>query len=159
MSLAAKGMKYQIIKLVKIFLRIIKQIVIFILLSLSFHFCICSNSTTQIGTQSGPLLYNRSTCVTTWTIHTETIVRDHTVSFQLNKTTTDTTMDGRNIKMVVNALSPNQWEETQTNLKDNKTTILIRTFLYDKMSIEMRVGAVNSSSTFMRRINKSHQIL
>ena len=64
-------------------------------------------------------------------------------------------MDGRNIKMVVNALSPNQWEETQTNLKDNKTTILIRTFLYDKMSIEMRVGAVNSSSTFLRRINKN----
>ena len=77
------------------------------------------------------------------------------MSFQLNKTTTDTTMDGRNIKMVVNALSPNQWEETQTNLKDNKTTILIRTFLYDKMSIEMRVGAVNSSSTFLRRINKN----
>ena len=77
------------------------------------------------------------------------------MSFQLNKTTTDTTMDGRNIKMVVNALSPNQWEETQTNLKDNKTTILIRTFLYDKMSIEMRVGAVNSSSTFIRRINKN----
>ena len=87
------------------------------------------------------------------------MVRDHTVSFQLNKTTTDTTMDGRNIKMVVKALSPNQWEETQTNLNDNKTTTLIRTFLHDKMSIEMRVGDVNSSSTFMRRINKSHQIL
>ena len=86
------------------------------------------------------------------------MVRDHTVSFQLNKTTSDTTMDGRNIHMVVKAISPNQWEETQTNLKNNKTTILIRTFLYDKMSIEMRVGAVNSSSTFMRRINKN-QIL
>ena len=83
------------------------------------------------------------------------MVRDHTVSFQLNKTATDTTMDGRNIKMVVKALSPNQWEETQTNLNDNKTTILVRSFLYDKMSIEMRVGAVNSSSTFMRRIDKS----
>ena len=118
----------------------------------------CSHSTTQIGIQSAPLLDNRSACVTTWTIHTETMVRDHTVSFQLNKTTSDTTMDGRNIHMVVKAISPNQWEETQTNLKNNKTTILVRTFLYDKMSIEMRVGAVNSSSTFMRRINKN-QIL
>lgn len=110
-----------------------------------------SHSTIHVGMQNSVSIRNQSMCLDTWIIHTETIVRDHTVSFQLNKTTTDTTMDGRNIKMLVKTLSSNQWEETHTNIKDNKTTVLIRTFLYDKMSIEMRAGTVNSTSIFVRR--------
>ena len=54
--------------------------------------------------------------------------------------------------MIVTATRPNQWEEVQTSLDGGKRTTLIRTFLKDKMFIEMSVGNVNSSSTFSRRI-------
>jgi hypothetical protein len=60
-------------------------------------------------------------------------------------------MDGRSISMVVKATRPNQWEEVQTSQENGKTTTLVRTFMRDKMFIEMFVGNVNSSSTFLRR--------
>ena len=75
----------------------------------------------------------------------------HEISFALNETVSDTTMDGRHIEMVVVPTKTNQWKETQKDLDGGKTTTLIRTFLQDKMFIEMFVGNVNSSSTFVRR--------
>ena len=90
-------------------------------------------------------------CDVLWTIHTETGFRSHQVSFYLNKTVFDTTMDGRKISMIVKPTRPNQWEEVQTNKENGKTTTLIRTFLRDKMFIEMFVSNVSSSSTFLRR--------
>ena len=77
----------------------------------------------------------------------------HEISFSLNQTVNDTTMDGRNIEMVVIPTRTNQWKETQKNLDGGKTTTLLRTFFEDRMFIEMSVGNVNSSSTFVRRKN------
>ena len=78
-------------------------------------------------------------------------MKSHQVSFRLNETIIDTTMDGRRIEMVVKATTPSQWNEVQSSLEGGKTTTLIRNFLYDKMYIEMFVGNVSSSSTFIRQ--------
>ena len=94
---------------------------------------------------------SKAKCSTRWKIHTATFVTSHEISFALNETVNDTTMDGRAIEMVVIPTKTNQWKETQINLNGGKTTTLIRTFFQDKMFIEMFVGNVNSSSTFVRR--------
>ena len=105
--------------------------------------------------RSGPtnvfLSHNETECGSRWTIRTETLFKSHQISFALNQTVTDTTMDGRKVSMFVEATSPNQWKEVQTSLTSGKKTILIRTFLYDQMNIEMFVGNVKCSSTFLRR--------
>ena len=80
------------------------------------------------------------------------------VSFNLGEATTDTTMDGRNIEMTVTQPSPNVWLEVQTGLDGNfgpdprgKTTRLTRTFLTDRMLVDLTVGSVSSSSIFGRK--------
>ena len=98
------------------------------------------------------LSHNETKCASRWTIRTETLFKSHQISFALNQTVTDTTMDGRKVSMFVEATSPNQWKEVQTSLSSGKKTILIRTFLYDQMNVEMFVGNVKSSSTFLRRV-------
>ena len=77
--------------------------------------------------------------------------RSHEVSFALNETVSDTTMDGRSITMVVKLSGPNQWTEVQTSLTNGKRTTLVRNFLPNKMDIKMLVGNVEASSTFLRR--------
>lgn len=98
-----------------------------------------------------------------WTIHTSTGIPfiNHEVSFNLNETVTDTTLDGRNIESTVLSddvtAGPPVWRETQVGLDSNfnrqeggKTTQLIRTFLSDKMLVEMSCGSVKASSVFNR---------
>ena len=102
--------------------------------------------------QKASLLHNELNCDIRWTIHTETLFKNHEISFALNETVYDTTMDGRSIKMVVQSTSPNQWKEVQTSLATGKETTLIRTFLYDQMIIEMLAGNVKSSSKFLRQV-------
>ena len=77
--------------------------------------------------------------------------RSHEVSFALNETVSDTTMDGRSITMVVKLSGPNQWTEVQTSLTNGKETTLVRNFFPNKMDIKMLVGNVEASSTFLRR--------
>ena len=115
-------------------------------------FIICRNQTGTMGSANPSFSsHTQNMCEVRWTIHTQTFVMSHQISFSLNETVIDTTMDGRTISMVVKPTRPNQWEEVQTSQGNGKTTTLIRTFLRDKMFIEMFVGNVNSSSTFLRR--------
>jgi len=106
-------------------------------------------------TAHGSALYLPSKCPTLWTIRTETLFKSHEISFSLNQTVSDTTMDGRRIKMVVTQPGSNQWKEVQSSLETGKETTLIRNFLYDKMEIEMFVGNIKSSSTFIRHNENS----
>ena len=115
-------------------------------------FIICRNQTNSMGSPNSSFSsITQNVCAVRWTIRTQTFVMSHQISFSLNETVQDTTMDGRSISMVVKATQPNQWEEVQTSQENGKTTTLLRTFLRDKMFIEMFVGNVNSSSTFLRR--------
>ena len=126
----------------------------FILVAYTFPILLSlySQHTVQSGPTNASSLHNHTKCVIRWTVGTETVFKSHQISFALNETVTDTTMDGRSIKMVVKATSPNQWKEVQTSLASGKETTLIRTFLYDQMHIEMFVGNIKSSSTFLRRV-------
>ena len=96
-------------------------------------------------------LHTPTICPTRWNIRTDTMFRSHEVSFALNETVSDTTMDGRSITMVVILSKPNQWREVQTSLTNGKETTLVRNFLPNKMDIKMLVGNVEASSTFLRR--------
>ena len=115
-------------------------------------FIFCRNQTDSMGSPNSSFSsITKNMCAVRWTLLTQTFVKSHQISFSLNETVVDTTMDGRSISMVVKATRPNQWEEVQTSQENGKTTTLIRTFMRDKMFIEMFVGNVNSSSTFLRR--------
>ena len=95
---------------------------------------------------------------TRYKILTDTIFLSHEVSFHLNETVFDKTMDGRSIKMVVTQSHPNQWIEIQTSLTNGKETKLIRTFTPSQMYVQMRVGNVESSSAFLRNRNAASEV-
>jgi len=109
-------------------------------------------------------------CPKEWTVRTTTLFKSHEVSFNLGEPVNDTTMDGRNVEMTVKDTTPSGgdpqgtppvWTETQVSLDWNfnrlspqdggKTTQLIRTFLADKMTVDLSCGQVQASSVFHRR--------
>ena len=85
-----------------------------------------------------------------WTIMTTTVFKSHQISFKLNETKNDITMDGRGVKFVMTQQKSNQWIEIQ-NGDNNKTTIITRNFLQDRMQIDLFIDNVTATSIFKRR--------
>ena len=52
-----------------------------------------------------------------WTIMTTTVFKNHQISFKLNETKNDITMDGRGINFVMTQQKSNQWIEIQNRDK------------------------------------------
>lgn len=100
-----------------------------------------------------------------WTITTDTIFRSHHIEFELGVPFVDTTMDGRRVLVRIDETGQNEWTEVQRPCSqgndpascpveegNRRSTTLVRTFLADRMQVDMKVGEVRSSSVFLRRL-------
>ena len=83
-----------------------------------------------------------------WKVHTSTMVRDHTVTFQLGEEVEDTTLDGRRVASTFTQGEGNQLVEEQVGMRGS--TRLVRTFHQDRMEVTMQANLVTANSVFRR---------
>ena len=89
-------------------------------------------------------------------MRTDTIFKSHSVSFQLNQNTTDTTMDDRSVNFVMHQPKSNQWMEVQNSGQNSAgqnpvTTTITRDFDSDYMKVGLMAKNVGAISMFKRR--------
>ena len=84
-----------------------------------------------------------------WTIHTKTVVKEHSVTFKLNEKKNDVTMDGRNVQFVLAQTRSNQWIEIQTD--GSKSTKITRDFFNDRMQVSLEINSIAAKSIFLRQ--------
>ena len=88
-----------------------------------------------------------------WTIATDTMFKDHSVTFALGRPVMDTTMDGRRVESTFELTSNNQLTERQRNVGQSEvTTTLVRDFTQTEMKVRMTAGSVTALGTFKRRV-------
>ena len=97
-----------------------------------------------------------TTCgdISHWRMETSTLVKSHTIQFQLGTWASDTTLDGRNVLYRFDIVGPNQLLEEQISLPNttySKRTTIMRIFTKDHMKVQLSINDVKATSQFKRK--------
>lgn len=111
---------------------------------------LCDNATANSPTDA----INKTCGNMIWRMDTDTLVKSHTLQFELGKWGSDTTLDGREVLYRFDLDGLNQLTERQISVPNNtesKRSTITRIFSQDHMNVRLSLNDVVATSQFKRK--------